>query len=143
MARTCLLTRACSGFSHNIHNAEAEAYQHLPRAIMYEVHSIMGGICITCTFLESTTTDCVAVVHQRISELSSSGLMNIKSSHKFNRSGDTAYGCIEGVNLEEYQIGIEGGVQINKCTPTSTMCPSTIAITCIYFILKILYVAYT
>ena len=52
----------------------------------------------------------MAVVHQRISQLSSSGLMNIESSHKFNRSGDTAYGCIEGVNLEQYQVGVVGGI---------------------------------
>ena len=48
----------------------------------------------------------MVVVHQRIS---SSGLMNIEGSHKFTRSGDTAYGCIEGVNLEQYQVGVIGG----------------------------------
>jgi hypothetical protein len=32
--------------------------------------------------------------------------MNINSSHKFTRSGNTAYGCIDGVNLEEYQVGV-------------------------------------
>ena len=64
--------------------------------ILYSVLVTVTGVCITCTFLDSSTTDCVAVVHQRISQLSSSGLMNIESSHKFNRSGDTAYGCIEG-----------------------------------------------
>ena len=64
------------------------------------------SVCITCTFLESSTSDCVAVVHQRISQLNTSGLMNIESSHKFTRSGDTASGCIEGVNLEDYQVGI-------------------------------------
>ena len=57
-------------------------------------------------------TDCVAVVHQRVSQLNSSGLMNIESSHKFTRSGDTAYGCIEGVNLEQYQVGVIGGKMI-------------------------------
>ena len=51
----------------------------------------------------------MAVVHQRISQLSSSGLMNIESSHKFNRSGGTAYGCIERVNLTDYQVGVIGG----------------------------------
>ena len=50
----------------------------------------------------------MAVVHQRISQLNSSGLMNIESSHKFTRSGDTASGCIEGVNLEDYQVGVVG-----------------------------------
>ena len=78
---------------------------------MYELHPTSTGVCITCTFLESSTaTDCVAVVHQRISQLNSSaGLMNIESSHKFTRSGDTASGCIEGVNLDDYQVGVVGG----------------------------------
>ena len=69
---------------------------------------INQSICITCTFLESSTTDCVAVVHQRISQLNSSGLMNIESSHKFTRSGDTASGCIEGVNLIDFKVGVIG-----------------------------------
>ena len=38
--------------------------------------------------------------------------MNIESSHKFNRSGDTAFGCIEGVNLEVYQVGVIKATQI-------------------------------
>ena len=39
--------------------------------------------------------------------------MNIESSHKFTRSGDTAAGCIdnEGVNLEDYQVGVVEGLQ--------------------------------
>ena len=76
--------------------------------LVYELSPTSTGVCITCAFLDSSTTDCVAVVHQRISQLSSSGLMNIESSHKFNRSGDTAYGCIEDVNLTTYQIGVIG-----------------------------------
>ena len=54
----------------------------------------------------------MAVVHQRISQLSFSGLMNIESSHKLNRSGDTANGCIEGVNLEQFQVGVVAGTII-------------------------------
>ena len=50
----------------------------------------------------------MAVVHQRISQLNSSGLMNIESSHKLTRFGDTASGCIEGVNMEDYQVGVFG-----------------------------------
>ena len=88
---------------------------------MYELHLISTGICITCTFLDTSTTDCVAVVHQRISQLSSRGLMNIESSHKFNRSGDTAYGCIGGVNLQQYQVGIERGIRIKEHTQTCTL----------------------
>jgi hypothetical protein len=45
--------------------------------------------------------------------------MNIESSHKFNRSGDTAYGCIEGVNLMDYQIGVFSLVEVVPTVPTS------------------------
>ena len=64
------------------------------------------------------SSDCVAVVHQRISQLSSSGLMNIESSHKLTRSGDTASGCIEGVNMEDYQVGVVGIRRL--CTSDTT-----------------------
>ena len=85
--------------------------------IYYKLQNISTGVCITCTFLDSSPIDCVAVVHQRISQLSSSGLMNIESSHKFTRSGDTAYGCIEGVNLTGSQIGVIGAqIQLGMCT---------------------------
>ena len=77
--------------------------------ITYTLQSTSSGVCVNCTFLESSTTGCVAVVHQRISQLNSSGLMNIESSHKFTRSGDTASGCIEGVNLEDRHVGVVGG----------------------------------
>ena len=34
--------------------------------------------------------------------------------NKFTRSGDTAYGCIEGVNLEQYQVGVVESSIINE-----------------------------
>ena len=82
--------------------------------IEYEIRSSDSGsvVCIKCSFNDNSLKDCVAVVHQRISQLGSSGLMNIESSHKFTRSGGTAYGCIDGVNLEHYQIGVLGGNEI-------------------------------
>ena len=79
--------------------------------IKYKLQSNSTSVCITCTFLDNSATDCVAVVHQRISQLSSSGLMNIESSHKFTRSGDTASGCIDGVNLEDYHVGVIVGTR--------------------------------
>ena len=82
-------------------------------SIEYSLQSTSTGVCITCIFLDSSATDCVAVVHQRISQLSSSGLMNIESSDKLIRSGDTASGCIEGVNMEDYQVGVVGGRQLS------------------------------
>ena len=81
-------------------------------SIEYSLESTSSSVCITCTFLDSSATDCVAVVHQRISHLNSSGLMNIESSHKFTRSGDTASGCIEAVNMDDYQVGVLGGRQV-------------------------------
>ena len=73
------------------------------------VYSISSGICVNCVFLDPNISECVIVVHQQISQLSSSGLMNIESSHEFNRSGDTAFGCIPGINPEQYQVGVVGG----------------------------------
>ena len=61
----------------------------------------------------------MAVVHQRISQLNSSGLMNIESSHKLTRSGDTASGCIEGVNMEDYQVGVVGGRHLCHSSDTT------------------------
>ena len=79
-----------------------------------------AGVCVRCNFLDPDTSDCVAVVYQQISLLGSSGLMNIESSHRLTSSGDTAYGCIEGVNLEQYQVGVIGGVSINERTTAGT-----------------------
>ena len=56
----------------------------------------------------------------QVSQLSSSGLMNIESSHKFNRSGDTACGCIEGINLEQYQVGVVEGSKRNVISSPKT-----------------------
>ena len=81
-------------------------------SVVYSLESTSSGVCITCTFLDSSATDCVAVVHQRISQLSSDGLTNIESNHKFTRSGDTAYGCIEAVNMDNYQVGVLGKRQV-------------------------------
>ena len=64
----------------------------------------------------------MAVVHQRVSQLNFSGLMNIESSHKLTRSGDTASGCIEGVNMEDNQVGVVGGGTKQMSTmPTSIL----------------------
>ena len=98
---------------HNIGNIN----QSFP--IEYEVKSTSIGACITCAFLESSTTGCVAVVHRRITQLSSSGLMKIESSHNFNRSGDTAYGCIDGLDVTRHQVGVVDGSR--KETPTSKL----------------------
>ena len=68
----------------------------------------------------------MAVVHQRISQLNSSGLINIESNHRFTRSGDTASGCIEAVNIDDYQVGVLEGSQEDR--PTMTGIKGTITI---------------
>ena len=92
---------------------------------MYSLESTSSAVCITCTFQDSSATDCVVVVHQQISQLSSSGLINIESSHKFTRSGDTASGCIEAVNMDDYQVGVLGIRQVylmtSKRVPITTL----------------------
>ena len=52
----------------------------------------------------------MAVVHQRISQLSSSGLMNI-DAYTFARLDDVAFGCIEDLNLTNYQVGVIRGMR--------------------------------
>ena len=97
---------------------DIENYQSV--SIEYSLESTSSDVCITCTFLDSSATDCVAVVHQRISQLSSSGLMNIESSHKFTKSGDTASGCIEAVNMDDYQVGVAGGILVSSTSESPT-----------------------
>ena len=100
-------------------------------SIEYSLESTSSGVCITCTFLDSSATDCVSVVHQRISQLGSSGLINIESSHKFPRSGDTTSGCIETVNMDDYQVGVLGGRQVQ---PVMTGILGTITIILVSYV---------
>ena len=52
----------------NIIRASDKVLQQSPQGpnndIDYEIRLTSTGVCITCTFLDSSTTDCVAVVHQ-------------------------------------------------------------------------------
>ena len=52
----------------------------------------------------------MVVVHQRISQLNSSGLMNI-DVYTFARLNDVAFGCIEDLNLINYQVGVIKGAR--------------------------------
>ena len=108
---------SCHAFENN--SCFIETRLSSQASIEYEIQANSSCVCITCTFLDISTTGCVVVVHQRISQLSSSGLMNIESSHKFNRSGDTAYGCIEGFDITRHQVGVVDGSR--KETPKSKL----------------------
>jgi hypothetical protein len=95
---------------HNIIGASLGQNQKTLDQVDYELYCNSTHVCINCTILyQSSTTECVAVVHQRISQLSSSGLMDITSFKLSKSESDgTAYGCIDGVNLTHYQIGAVG-----------------------------------
>jgi hypothetical protein len=85
--------------------------------VEYELKETASCTKVMCTFpMDSSTTDCVVVVHQRISQLSSSGLMNI-TSYKFSRSGNSASGCIPRVDQLQYQIGVVGGKRLIIISP--------------------------
>ncbi len=85
--------------------------------VEYELKETASCIKMVCTFpMDSSATDCVVVVHQRISQLNSSRLMNI-TSYKFSRSGDSASGCIPRVDLLQYQIGVVGGKRLIITSP--------------------------
>ena len=81
--------------------------------ITFEAVSTDNGVNVTCTFTDTVANYCVAIVHRNVHNINSSvsGLTAIESSHKFVRSGETASGHIEGVNLEDYQVGVIGGRQ--------------------------------
>ena len=116
-------------YINNIHYIDTslvlnEAFIH------YELHSNYTGVCVRCTFpTKSTAKDCLAVV-----QLSSSSLTTIQSSHKFNKSGNSAYGCIEGVNLTDYYIGVINGILIQKNSfEDQTSKFTQIQCTCMYY----------
>ena len=113
-------------FIYSDHNQSVSGTASSTNSVVYSLESTSSGVCITCTFLDSSATDCVAVVHQRISQLNSSGLINIESSHRFTRSGDTASGCIEAVNIDDYQVGVLEGSQEDQ--PAMTGIKGTITI---------------
>ena len=39
--------------------------------------------------------------------------MNIESSHKLSRSGDSAHKCIEGIDVNNYQVEVLGAIQVD------------------------------
>lgn len=95
-----------------------------PANIEYEIQPNSAGVCVNCTFLDSAATGCVVVVHQRISQLGSSGLMNITESHKFIKSGNDAYiyGCIGRVDMRKQQVGVIGGVRKTVINSKGRLC---------------------
>ena len=104
-------------YEHYIIHVGIVPRPHQPSALIeYSIQSTLDGVCITCDFKrKSSASDCLIVVHQRISQLNSSGLMNIEANwtRRFTHYDDTAYECITGLDLELYQIGVVGGKQVS------------------------------
>ena len=55
----------------------------------------------------------MVVVHQQISQLNSSGL-TIVNVHRFKRYDKEAFGCIEGLDLMYYQVGVVRAVRASQ-----------------------------
>ena len=96
--------------------------------IKYKLLLNSTGVTVVCTFLNAnsftSTKSCIVVVHQRVNLLNSSGLLNI-DSYIFTRDGATATGFIEGLNIDEYQIGVFGGYR-RVPSESNTGLPSTL-----------------
>ena len=81
-------------------------------SIEYSIVQNSTGVDVTCKFESTNLTGCVVLIHQQISQLSSSGLVSIASFNIRNRSGGTAHGFFPGVDLEHYHVGVVGGKMI-------------------------------
>lgn len=84
--------------------------------IKYSIQSTSDCVNITCDFKQtSSATDCLVIVHQQISLVNTTGLMNIEVNwtQRLTRHGDTASGCIPGIDLDLYQIGVANGRKIS------------------------------
>ena len=78
-------------------------------SIKYSIVQNSTGVDVTCKFESTNLTRCVVLIHQRISQLGSSGLVSITSFNIWNRSGGTAHAFFSGVDLEHYHVGVVGG----------------------------------
>ena len=78
--------------------------------IEYSLNFTSSGVCVECFFMENDNSECIAVLHDR---LSFGGVMNL-SSHRFKRNGDTAYGCIDQFDHDKQQLGI---IQFSMSSP--------------------------
>ena len=87
--------------------------------IEYSIIQNSTGVGVTCKFKRINLTGCVVLIHQQISQLSSSGLVSIASFNIWNRSGGTAHSFFPGVDLEHYHVGVVGGKMPRAIEPES------------------------
>lgn len=107
-----------------------------PQPIEYSVQHTSDCVQITCYFKQHTSpNDCLVVVHQHLTQINiTSGLMTIEvnRTQRFTRHDDIASGCVPGLDLEVYQIGVANGREVpgihvheyyilGGCVHTSTM----------------------
>ena len=103
------------------------------RTIKYTVvRDGFPNVCVECSFSDGSQHSCVVIIHEVLScpDLSfpcDAFIMNIEASHKLNRSGERAYGCIQTINLTFYEVGVIGGELVSTLSVpgTYTVSPPT------------------
>ena len=79
--------------------------------IAYNISNQGGDVCIECH------EPCVAIVHHSISQINvTNGFLNISQIVLINMTteNETVFGCIHGIDLIDYQIGIISVISLNK-----------------------------
>lgn len=97
--------------------------------VEYSIQPKSECVQITCHFKrDSSATDCLVVVHQQLTQINlTRGLMNLEANwtRRFTHRGDTASGCIHGVDLGLHQIGVANGRKVRgTCISNGFVYPS-------------------
>lgn len=71
------------------------------------------GVCVECSFLDKSAEYCVVIIHEKVLCFGLSqcelNLINIVTSFKIARSGDKGQGCVQNINVTNYQVGVIRG----------------------------------
>lgn len=91
--------------------------------IQYKVtQTPTSGVCVECSFLEESAKYCVVIIHENVLCFGLSqcevNLTNIVTSFKIARSGDIGHGCVQNINVTNYQVGVIRGSLIFTMTPS-------------------------
>ena len=93
--------------------------------IQYKVtQTSTSGVCVECSFLDESAEYCVVIIHEKVLCFGLSqcevNLTNIVTSFKIVRSGDKGHGCVQNINVTNYQVGVIRGSLIFTMTPSKT-----------------------
>ena len=88
--------------------------------VEYKVTQVLNnghGVCVECSFLDKLAEYCVVIVHEKVHCFGISqceiNLTNIAASFKIARSGNKGDGCVQNINVTNFQVGVIGGRQVS------------------------------